>query len=397
MQGKGGGPGEHDNTTGGFELAKKEALTKEEILFKAITDIKQKFGEGAIMRLGEKTNMDIEVIPTGVLPLDVALGIGGIPRGRVVELYGPEGGGKTTIALHIIAEAQKAGGVTAFIDAEHALDPGLAAAIGVDTANMYISQPDSGEQAFFIIDSLVRSGAVDLIVVDSVAALTPQGEIDGKIEDGPNKSVGLHARLMSYALRRLTSVIAKSRTTVLFINQLRSLISTGYSSGPTETTTGGRALKFYSSVRIEVRRASPLTRNDVPVGHELKIKVTKNKQAPPFRTANTTLIYGKGVPVSMAVLDMALEMNVVKRKGSWIAYRGETLAQGKDATAEHLQKHPDLMEEIKKEVLTKVAEANGLVTGKPDEVDGNADMENPLDESILDEDAITMNIDLPTS
>lgn len=196
-------------------MAKKEALTKEEILFKAITDIKQKFGEGAIMRLGEKTNMDIEVIPTGVLPLDVALGIGGIPRGRVVELYGPEGGGKTTIALHIIAEAQKAGGVTAFIDAEHALDPGLAAAIGVDTANMYISQPDSGEQAFFIIDSLVRSGAVDLIVVDSVAALTPQGEIDGKIEDGPNKSVGLHARLMSYALRRLTSVIAKSRTTVL--------------------------------------------------------------------------------------------------------------------------------------------------------------------------------------
>lgn len=397
MQGKGGGPGEHDNTTGGFELAKKEALTKEEILFKAITDIKQKFGEGAIMRLGEKTNMDIEVIPTGVLPLDVALGIGGIPRGRVVELYGPEGGGKTTIALHIIAEAQKAGGVTAFIDAEHALDPGLAAAIGVDTANMYISQPDSGEQAFFIIDSLVRSGAVDLIVVDSVAALTPQGEIDGKIEDGPNKSVGLHARLMSYALRRLTSVIAKSRTTVLFINQLRSLISTGYSSGPTETTTGGRALKFYSSVRIEVRRASPLTRNDVPIGHELKIKVTKNKQAPPFRTANTTLIYGKGVPVSMAVLDMALEMNVVKRKGSWIAYRGETLAQGKDATAEHLQKHPDLMEEIKKEVLAKVAEANGLVTGKSDEADGSADTENPLDESILDEDAITMNIDLPTS
>ena len=184
---------------------------------------------------------------------------------------------------------------------------------------------------------------------------------------------------------------------MLFINQLRSLISTGYSSGPTETTTGGRALKFYSSVRIEVRRASPLTRNDVPVGHELKIKVTKNKQAPPFRTANTTLIYGKGVPVSMAVLDMALEMNVVKRKGSWIAYRGEILAQGKDATAEHLQKYPDLMEEIKKEVLAKVAEANGLVTGKSDEADGSADMENPLDESILDEDAITMNIDLPTN
>ena len=239
-------------------MAKKKestTTTKEEILGRAITDIKQKFGDGAIMKMGERTNMNVEVIPTGVLPLDVALGTGGVPRGRVVELYGQEGGGKTTIALHIIAESQKMGGITAFIDAEHALDPGLAKAIGVDIGSMYLSQPDSGEQAFYIIDSLVRSGAVDLIVVDSVAALTPQGEIDGKIEEGPNKSVGLHARLMSYALRRLTSVISKSRTTIILINQLRSVISTGYGSGPTETTTGGRALKFYSSVRIEVRRA----------------------------------------------------------------------------------------------------------------------------------------------
>jgi recombination protein RecA len=374
-------------------LAKKrETYTKSEVLEKAITDIKQKFGDGAIMRMGERTNMNIEVISTGVLPLDVALGIGGVPRGRVVELYGPEGGGKTTIALHIIAEAQRAGGVTAFIDAEHALDPGLAAAIGVDTSSMYISQPDSGEQAFFIIDSLVRSGAVDLIVVDSVAALTPQGEIDGKIEDGPNKSVGLHARLMSYALRRLTSVISKSRTTLVFINQLRSVINTGYANGPTETTTGGRALKFYSSVRIEVRRAETLRQGDTPIGHELKIKVTKNKQAPPFRTAHTTLIYGKGVPKGMAVLDMALDMNVAKRKGSWIAYKGETLAQGKEATAELLDERPELMDEIKKDVMAKVAELNGLILPSAEETSPSIFGEDGQVESLLEEGAIALDI-----
>jgi recombination protein RecA len=373
---------------------KKEYATKEEVLEHAIIDIKQKFGDGAIMKMGERTNMNIEVISTGVLPLDVALGIGGVPRGRVVELYGPEGGGKTTIALHIIAEAQKAGGVTAFIDAEHALDPGLAAAIGVNTAEMYISQPDSGEQAFFIIDSLVRSGAVDLIVVDSVAALTPQGEIDGKIEEGPNKSVGLHARLMSYALRRLTSVISKSRTTLIFINQLRAMINTGYNNGPTETTTGGRALKFYSSVRIEVKRAATLSQGDIPIGHELKIKVTKNKQAPPFRTAHTTLIYGKGVPKAMAVLDMALDMNVVKRKGSWIAYKGETLAQGKEGTAEHIGERPELMDEIKKEVLAKVAEANGLVITHESADDSPSLFQDAdLIESMLDEGAIALDIE----
>jgi len=371
-------------------------LTKEEILDRAITDIKQKFGDGAIMRMGERTNMNIEVIPTGVLPLDVALGIGGVPRGRVVELYGPEGGGKTTIALHIIAEAQKNGGITAFIDAEHALDPGLAAAIGVDTNSMYISQPDSGEQAFYIIDSLVRSGAVDLIVVDSVAALTPQGEIDGKIEDGPNKSVGLHARLMSYALRRLTAVISKSRTTIIFINQLRSTINTGYNQGPSETTTGGRALKFYSSVRIEVRRTTALNQGDTVIGHELKIKVTKNKQAPPFRVAHTTLIYGKGVPKAMAVLDMALDMNIVKRRGSWIAYKGETLAQGKEATAEYLGEHPDLTEEIKREVLNKVAEANGLMISHNEAPEEESFLsQDRLNESLLDEGAIALDIDKP--
>jgi recombination protein RecA len=380
-------------------LAKrKESVTKEEILDRAISEIKQKFGDGAIMKMGERTNMNIEVIPTGVLPLDVALGIGGVPRGRVVELYGPEGGGKTTIALHIIAEAQRSGGVTAFIDAEHALDPGLAAAIGVNTSDMYISQPDSGEQAFYIMDMLVRSGAVELIVVDSVAALTPQGEIDGRIEDGPNKSVGLHARLMSYALRRLTSVISKSRTTVIFINQLRAMISTGYSSGPSETTTGGRALKFYSSVRIEVRRGATVSQGDIPIGHELKIKVTKNKQAPPFRVAHTTLIYGHGVPKAMAVLDMALDMNVVKRKGSWIAYKGETLAQGKEGTAEYLEDHPELMEEIKREVLALVAEANGLVLQSEETEESAAPFpDDPIEESIreLEDGAIAMDLDVP--
>ncbi|MDR3354821.1 MAG: recombinase RecA [Synergistaceae bacterium] len=377
---------------------KREASTKEEILDKAVTEIKQKFGDGAIMKMGERSNMNIEVIPTGVLPLDVALCIGGVPRGRIVELYGPEGGGKTTIALHIIAEAQRGGGVAAFIDAEHALDPGLAASIGVDTNEMYISQPDSGEQAFYIMDTLVRSGAVELIVVDSVAALTPQGEIDGKIEEGPNKSVGLHARLMSYALRRLTSAISKSKTTVIFINQLRSVISTGYSSGPTETTTGGRALKFYSSVRIEVRRGAAINQGEVPIGHELKIKVTKNKQAPPFRVAHTTLIYGRGVPKSMAVLDMAIDMEVVKKKGSWIAYKGETLAQGKESTSEYLEEHPDLMEEIKREVMAKVAEANGLATETTrDGEDAEAFTVDPLEASLreLEDGAIALNLDVP--
>jgi recombination protein RecA len=372
-------------------------VTKDEVLDKAITDIKQKFGDGAIMKLGERTNMNVEIIPTGVLPLDVALGIGGVPRGRVIELYGPEGGGKTTIALHIIAEAQRAGGITSFIDAEHALDPGLAKSIGVDIANMYISQPDSGEQAFYIIDSLVRSGAVDLIVVDSVAALTPQGEIDGKIEDGPNRSVGLHARLMSYALRRLTAVISKSKTTIIFINQLRAMISTGYGSGPTETTTGGRALKFYSSVRIEVRRAESVKQGDVHIGHELKIKVTKNKLAPPFRTAHATLIYGKGVPKAMAVLDMALDMNVAKRKGSWIAFKGETIGQGKEQTMEKLIESPELMADIEREVMAKVMESNGMPVEEVDSEQQDDKLFSPdeINESLLEEGAIALDLDAP--
>lgn len=372
---------------------KKEAATREDILEQALAEIRNKFGEGAIMRLGDEARPAVEVIPTGILPLDVALGIGGVPRGRVVEIFGPEGGGKTTIALHILAEAQKAGGIAAFIDAEHALDPRLAAALGVNTADLYMSQPDSGEQAFYILDTLVRSGALDLVVVDSVAALTPQAEIDGKMGEG--NQVGLHARLMSYALRRLTAAISKSKTTVMFINQLRSTINTGYSHGnsPTETTTGGRALKFYSSVRIEVRRGKAVKQSDIDIGHELWIRVVKNKQAPPFRTAHTTLIYGKGVPKGMGVLDMAIDREVVKRKGSWLAYKGETLGQGKDTVATYIEEQQQLMDEITKDVLQKVAEGLGIADPLPDSDDASSaqSLEDSV-EALLEEGVLKLDI-----
>lgn len=339
----------------------KSPKTREDVLELAIEDIRSKFGEGSIMRLGDPLTTVVEVIPTGILPLDVALGIGGFPKGRIAEVFGPEGSGKTTVALHAIAEAQKNGGVAAFIDAEHALDPRLAASIGVDIQSLYVAQPDSGEQALYVLDTLVRSSAVDLVVVDSVAALTPQAEIDGKIGDS---QLGLQARLMSYALRRLTSAISRSNCVVIFINQLRAKISTGYSSGPQETTTGGRALKFYSSLRIEVKRGKSVTKGDDTLGHELWMKVVKNKQAPPFKTAHTSLVYGKGIPRGMAVLDMALDLNVMKRKGSWLAYKGETLGQGKDNVATYIESHPDLMEEVTNEVMTKVSNDLGFNIGQ---------------------------------
>lgn len=364
---------------------RKNPQTREDVLELAIEDIRSKFGEGSIMRLGESFRSAVEVIPTGILPLDVALGIGGLPKGRIVEIFGPEGSGKTTVALHAVAEAQKGGGIAAFIDAEHALDPRLAATLGVDVQSLYIAQPDSGEQALYVLDTLVRSSAVDIVVVDSVAALTPQAEIDGKIGDS---QVGLQARLMSYALRRLTSAISKSNCVVVFINQLRAKISTGYSQGPQETTTGGRALKFYSSVRIEVKRGKSITKGDDTIGHELWMKVVKNKQAPPFKTGHSSLIYGKGIPRGMSVVDMAIDFDVVKRKGSWIAYKGETLAQGKEALAQYLEEHPDLMKEIVDEVLSLVSSGLdlGLPSGEPalSEENGEEVPSLNIEEGILD-------------
>lgn len=378
-------------------MAKKEnPKTREDILQQAISDIKSKFGDGAIMRLGDGGVSPVEVIPTGILPLDVALGIGGLPRGRIIEIFGPEGSGKTTLALHPLAEAQRMGGVAAFIDAEHALDPSLAISVGVDAKSLFISQPDSGEQALYILDSLVRSGAVDIIVIDSVAALTPQAEIDGKIGE---TQVGLQARLMSYALRRLASSISKSKCIVVFINQLRAKIGMSGYGGAQETTTGGRALKFYSSVRIEVRRGKSITRGDSIIGHELWIKVVKNKQAPPFRTAHASLIYGKGIPKAMAVLDMAIDMDVVKKKGSWLAYKGETLGQGKEKVTQLLEEQPELMEEISREVMGIVAETSGLVNLLPpksfeDEDTEDRDEDEAMERALLgEEDVLELDVE----
>lgn len=339
--------------------AKKSGqATREQVLEDAIGDICNKFGDGAIMRMGDVANKNIEVVSSGVLPLDVALGIGGYPRGRVVEIFGPEGSGKTTIALCAVAEAQKAGGIAAFIDAEHALDPRMAKMLGVNLDNLYLSQPDSGEQGLYILDQMVRTGAVDIVVVDSVAALTPQAEIDGRIGES---QLGLQARLMSYSLRRLASIISKTNCIVIFINQLRAMISTGYAPGPSETTTGGRALKFYASIRLEVRRGKKLEKSDVTIGHELYLKVVKNKLAPPFRTAHASLIYGKGIPVGVSVVDMAIDVGIIGKKGSWLTYKGETLGQGKETVAKFLSENQALQDEIMKAIMAKVTEGMGDV------------------------------------
>ena len=339
------------------KAVKKSPQTREQILEEALGDICRKYGDGAIMRLGDTAKKSIEVISSGVLPLDVALGIGGYPKGRIVEIFGPEGSGKTTIALCAVAEAQKAGGLAAYIDSEHALDPRLAATLGVDVSNLYLAQPDSGEQALDILDQVVRSGAVDIVVVDSVAALTPQSEIDGRIGES---QMGLQARLMSYSLRRLASIIAKTNCIVIFINQLRAMISTGYGQGPTETTTGGRALKFYASIRLDVRRGKKIDKGDVTIGHELYLKVVKNKLAPPFRMGHTSLIYGKGIPKDIVIVDMAIDYGVIAKKGSWLAYKGETLGQGRETVAQFLAEHKDLQDEIVKAIMSKVSEGLGM-------------------------------------
>lgn len=319
---------------------------REESLKNALKQIEKDYGKGAIMRLGDAAAaLNVEVIPTGILPLDIALGVGGIPRGRIIEIYGPESSGKTTVTLHMIAEAQRQGGIAAFIDAEHALDPVYAKALGVDIDNLLVSQPDTGEQALEIVEALVRSGAIDIIVVDSVAALVPRQEIEGDMGDA---HVGLLARLMSQAMRKLTGIISKSRTTAIFINQIREKVGVMY--GNPETTTGGRALKFYSSVRLDVRKFDVVKQGSNIVGNRTRVKVVKNKVAPPFKSAEFDIMYGEGVSKESTIIDIAADLDIVNKSGSWYSYNGNRLGQGKDAVKEILRNQPELMQEIEGKV-----------------------------------------------
>lgn len=312
----------------------------------ALGQIEKQYGKGAVMKLGDSgANMNIETIPTGSLSLDIALGLGGIPKGRIIEVYGPESSGKTTVALHMVAEVQKRGGIAGFIDAEHALDPVYAKNIGVDIDNLYISQPDSGEQALEITETMVRSGAVDIVVVDSVAALVPKAEIDGDMGDS---HVGLQARLMSQALRKLTAVISKSSCVVIFINQLREKI--GVMFGNPETTTGGRALKFYASVRMDVRRIETLKQAGNVVGNRTRIKIVKNKIAPPFKEAEFDIMFGEGISKAGDILDLAADINVIQKSGAWYAYNGAKIGQGRENSKIYLREHPEVMAEVENKV-----------------------------------------------
>ena len=319
---------------------------KKKALDAAVMQIEKDFGRGAVMRLGDTSAFgEVEVVPTGALSLDIALGLGGVPRGRVVEIYGPESSGKTTVSLHMAAEVQKRGGIAAFIDAEHALDPKYAAGIGVDIDELYISQPDTGEQALEIAEMLVRSGAIDIIIIDSVAALVPKAEIDGEMGDS---HIGLQARLMSQALRKLTPVVSKSRCIVVFINQLREKI--GIMFGNPETTTGGRALKFYASVRLDVRRIDMIKSGGERIGNRTRVKVVKNKIAPPFKEAEFDIIYGTGISREGDILDLAAEIGGVGKSGSWYSYQGSRIAQGRDAAKIFLKEHPEIMAEAEAKV-----------------------------------------------
>ncbi|SFL39229.1 recombination protein RecA [Pelosinus propionicus DSM 13327] len=323
-------------------MEKSTTSDKLQALESAVRKIEKDFGKGSIMKLGEAaTRMNVEVIPTGALPLDIALGIGGVPRGRMIEVYGPESSGKTTVALHMIAETQKSGGLAAFIDAEHALDPGYAKNLGVDIDNLLISQPDNGEQALEICEALVRSNAIDMIIIDSVAALVPKAEIDGEMGDS---HVGLHARLMSQALRKLTGIISKSRTIVVFINQIREKV--GVMFGNPETTTGGRALKFYSTIRLEVRRAESLKQGNDIIGNRTKIKVVKNKVAPPFKQAEFDIMYGEGISHEGCLVDIGTSFEVINKSGAWYSYKDTRLGQGRENVKEFFKQNPDIANEI---------------------------------------------------
>ncbi len=342
---------------------KPQDQEKLKALDQVLAQIEKHYGKGAIMKLGDAAgNTDIEVIPTGCLSLDMALGIGGIPRGRIVEIYGPESSGKTTVALHAIAQVQKTGGIAAFVDAEHALDPVYAKKLGVDLENLYVSQPDTGEQALDIVDALVRSGAVDLIVVDSVAALTPKAEIEGDMGDS---HVGLQARLMSQALRKLTGFINKSKTCVIFINQLREKV--GIMFGNPETTPGGKALKFYASVRIDVRKGEALKDSDGIMGNKTKAKIVKNKLAPPFKTAEFDILYGEGISQEGCIIDLGVGCDVIAKSGAWFSYEGEKVAQGRERMREWLRANPEQAREIEEKIRAAyrpVREDEGMADGE---------------------------------
>ncbi len=350
----------------GDNLAKKKALEV------AMSQIEKQFGKGSVMKLGECQQMNVEAIPTGALSLDVALGIGGIPKGRIIEIYGPESSGKTTLALHAIAEAQKRGGEAAFIDAEHALDPVYAKNLGVDIDNLIVSQPDTGEQALEIAEALVRSGAIDVIVVDSVAALVPKVEIDGDMGDA---HIGLQARLMSQGLRKLAGAINKSNSIIIFINQLREKV--GIMFGNPETTTGGRALKFYASVRMDIRKIENIKLNGEVVGSRTRVKVVKNKVAPPFREAEFDIVYGKGISKEGNILDLAVNLNIIEKSGSWFSYNGEKIGQGRENVKVYLTEHPDIMDEVEKKIRDNFNKAfeNALVEDIDDEEDFEEDEE----------------------
>ena len=351
-----------------------ENAEKRKALEVAMSQIEKQFGKGSVMKLGEYKAMEVEAIPTGALSLDIALGIGGVPRGRIVEVFGPESSGKTTLALHIIAEAQKMGGEAAFIDAEHALDPVYARKLGVDIDNLIVSQPDTGEQALEITEALVRSGALDVVVVDSVAALVPKAEIDGEMGDS---HMGLQARLMSQALRKLAGAINKSKTVLIFINQLREKI--GVMFGNPETTTGGRALKFYASVRMDIRKTEMMKQDGQVIGNRVRVKVIKNKVAPPFREAEFDVLYGKGISKVGNILDMAVNLDIVEKSGAWFSYNGQRISQGRENAKRYLEEHPDIMDEIEKKVRDNFAKAFEKSLGEELPSDDEEDTE-PIDE-----------------
>ena len=377
MAAKKAAPQKKDATT----VAASTQEEKLKALEHALADLDKTYGKGAVMKLGEQAHQNVEVITTGNLALDLALGVGGVPRGRVIEIYGPESSGKTTVALHIVAEAQKKGGICAFVDAEHALDPAYAKKLGVNIDELYVSQPDTGEQALEIAEALVRSGALDVVVIDSVAALVPKAEIDGEMGDS---FVGLQARLMSQALRKLTGIVSKTGTIAIFINQLREKVGVMY--GNPETTTGGRALKFYASVRLDVRRGEQLKNGSDVVGNRTKVKVVKNKVAPPFRVAEFDIIYGQGISKEGTLLDMAVERDIIHKSGAWFSYKDQRIGQGRENTRQYLKDNPEIAAEIDAEIRKEFFEQGNPLPEQREEGDEeDADTAEDEDLELLDE------------